>query len=112
MFKVRATYLPRPDMKFDFDYYFRVHVPLAMQQGKGRIRILKIEVETGSTSLMEPGERLSPCVFSIYFAEQQDVAEFRDFMRSSGTDPMREDVSRYTNCELEWTVCQVQEFAA
>lgn len=112
MFKVRATYLPRQDMEFDFEYYFRVHVPLAQREGQGRIKPVKIEVETGCETLMAPGEPKSPCVFCIYFAEQQDVEGFRRFLASSGTDPMREDVRNYTNCELEWTVCEVREFAA
>ena len=109
MYKVRATYLPRPDMQFDLEYYFRVHVPLAKEQAAGRLNIVKLEVETGCTALMDPTEELSPCVFCIYFKDHEDVETFRRFMAGPGTDPMRADVPRYTNCELEWSVCEVRE---
>ena len=33
MYKIRATYLPKPGMRFDLDYYFRVHVPMAAEHG-------------------------------------------------------------------------------
>lgn len=109
MYKVRATYLPREDMHFDLDYYFKVHVPLSKQQAEGKINIVKIDVESSAELLLEPGVKTSPCVFSIYFNNREDVEQFRKFMRGPGVDAMREDVPKYTNCDLEWTVCEVQE---
>jgi hypothetical protein len=109
MYKVRATYLPRPGMTFNLDYYFRVHVPLAQQQAAGRLNIVKLEIESGATALMNPDQALAPCVFCIYFKGLEDVETFRRFMAGPGTDPMRADVPRYTNCELEWSVCEVRE---
>lgn len=109
MYKIRATYLPRDEMTFDRDYYFRVHVPLAKAQAEGRIAIRKIEVETGAELLLEPGEKRSPCAFCLYFDTRDDVERFRRFLVGPATRPMREDVPRYTNCELEWTVCEVTQ---
>jgi hypothetical protein len=109
MYKVRATYVPRDGMRFDLDYYFRVHVPLARRQAAGKLRILKIEVETGAVPLMQPDARLSPCVFCIYLRDRDDVEAFRRFLTSADTDPMRRDVPAYTNCDLEWAVCEVHE---
>ena len=109
MYKVRATYLPKEDMTFDLDYYFRVHVPLAQKQGAGRINIVKIDVESDTELLMAPGVKRTPCVFSIYFNDEEDVNAFRAFMASDAVKPMREDVANYTNCEIEWTVCEVTE---
>lgn len=109
MFKVRATYLPRSDMRFDLDHYFRVHVPLAKAQADGRVNVRKIDVETGATLLLDPEVQRAPCVFSIYFDTAEDVEAFRRFLLSPATAPMREDVPKYTNCELEWTVCEVTD---
>jgi len=109
MFKVRATYLPRPDMVFDVEYYFRVHVPLAKLQTANRVNIRRIDVETGATSLLDTGQKGSPCVFSVYFDSEADVEQFRRFLRSEQVEPLRDDVANYTNCELEWTVSRVHE---
>jgi hypothetical protein len=48
-------------------------------------------------------------VFTLYFASPEDVEAFRHFLASANTEPLRRDVPRYTNCELEWTVCEVIE---
>ena len=109
MYKVRATYLPRPDMTFDLEYYFRVHVPLAGSQTAGKLNIRRIDVETGATSLLDPGQKGTPCVFCVYFDTEADVERFRKFLRSEQVEPLRDDVPNYTNCELEWTVAKVHE---
>jgi hypothetical protein len=109
MFKVRASYLPRADGWFDLDYYLREHVRLARQQTDGRLDILRIEVESHSTALLDPALKLAPCVFCLYFREHADVDAFRAFLSSPAVEPLRADVPRYTNCELEWTVCEVRE---
>ncbi|MEX2124210.1 MAG: EthD family reductase [Woeseia sp.] len=109
MFKIRGTYLPKPGMHFDLDYYFRVHVPLAQQQTAGRLRIQKVEVETHTAPLLGPDEPSTPCVFCVYLPEKEDLESFRQFLTSPHADPLKEDVIRYTNCDLQWTVCQVHE---
>lgn len=96
-------------MEFDFEYYFRVHVPLAKSQATGKLDILRIEVETRSELLMDPGVKGTPCVFCVYFKSREDVDTFRNFMMSAAVQPMRDDVAKYTNCELEWSVCEVRE---
>lgn len=109
MYKIRATYLPRDDMKFDLEYYFRVHVPLAAANMDPRIAVHKVEVESNAEFLLEPGRKATPCVFTVYLDDKRDVDRFREFLQSDGVTPMREDVPKYTNCELEWTVCEVTD---
>jgi len=109
LYKVKATYLPRDSMEFDFEYYFRKHVPLAKSQADAGLNILGIDVESKAELLMQPGVKSSPCIFSIYLEHKRDVDVFREFMASEAVAPMREDVVNYTNCELEWTVCEVTE---
>lgn len=109
MYKVRATYLPRADMTFDIEYYFRVHVPLSVSQTAGKLNILKIDVETDAALLLDASSKRTPCVFSVYFESAADVEQFRRFLTSDAVAPMRDDVSNYTNCDLEWTVTKVHE---
>ena len=109
MYKIRATYLPREDMTFDLEYYFRVHVPLAAANMHPGIAVRKVEVESNAEFLLEPGRKVAPCVFTVYLQERKDVDLFREFLQSDGVEPMRADVPKYTNCELEWTVCKVTE---
>lgn len=108
MYKIRATYLPRADMTFDMAYYLREHVALARTQTAGRVPIRRMDVETGAAMLMG-GAAQSPCVFSLYLDTLADVETFRAFLQSEAVEPLRRDVARYTNCELEWTVCEVRE---
>lgn len=109
MYKIRATYLPRPDMTFDLAYYLREHVALARKQTAGRVPIRRMDVEMGTTPLLGTGPAHSPCVFSVYLDSLDDVETFRNFLQGEAVDPLRRDVARYTNCELEWTVCEVRE---
>lgn len=109
MYKVKATYLPRENMRFDLDYYFKTHVPLAKENSSDKLNIVRIDVESEAELLLDPDTKCTPCVFSIYFNNKEDVETFRNVMRSSAIEPMRKDVEQYTNCEIEWTVCEVQE---
>ena len=96
-------------MTFDLEHYFRVHVPLSITQTAGKLNILKIDVESDATLLLEPSSKRTPCVFSVYFETEADVDQFRRFLTSDDVAPMREDVANYTNCDLEWTVSKVHE---
>ena len=109
MYKVRATYLRDAQSWFDLDYYFREHVPLAQRSTAGKLNIHRIEVETDETLLLEPATQRSPCVFCLYFETLEDVEAFRRFLQGPDTDALREDVAHYTNCALEWTVCEVKD---
>lgn len=109
MYRVRATYLPRDDMKFDYDYYFREHVALAQRQTSGKLNIVKIEVETEEELLLESGDKCSPLVFIIHLETLQDVDKLRQFFQSPDIVALQEDVPKYTNCELKWTVSKLHE---
>ena len=68
MYRVRATYLPRDDMQFDYEYYFREHVALAQKQTSGKLNIVKIEVETEEELLFESGGQVF--TLSLYHASR------------------------------------------
>jgi uncharacterized protein (TIGR02118 family) len=108
MYRIRATYLPRPDLVFDLAYYFRVHVPLAQKTTAGKLKIRRMEVESRAESLLEPGSGGAPCVLCIDLETLDDVAAFRRLLQSDAVQALREDVPRYTNCALEWTVSEVR----
>ncbi len=58
---------------------------------------------------MGDGPVQSPCVFTVYLDSLDGVEAFRKFLQGDAVDPLRRDVARYTNCELEWTVCEVRD---
>ncbi|OGT80652.1 MAG: hypothetical protein A3H91_15265 [Gammaproteobacteria bacterium RIFCSPLOWO2_02_FULL_61_13] len=109
MYRIRATYLPRAGMQFDLEYYFRVHVPLARQTTAGRLNIRSMEVESNAVLLTDATAKRAPCVLSLSFDSMEDVDAFRRLLLSQDVDALRADVSRYTNCDLEWTLSSVQE---
>jgi hypothetical protein len=45
MYSIRATYIPRENMRFDRDYYLENHIPLAQRQLAGRVRYLQMHAE-------------------------------------------------------------------
>lgn len=109
MYRIRATYLPRPDMVFDLEYYFRVHVPLARETTAGKINIRRMEVEVHSGLLLDPARQGAPCVLCIDLESEEDVAAFSRLLQSDAVQALREDVPRYTNCALEWTVSGIRD---
>lgn len=109
MYRIRATYLPRDDMKFDHEYYFREHVALAQKQTAGKVNIKKIEVESEEELLLETGDKCSPLVFILHLETLKDVEQFRQFFQTPDIVPLFEDVPKYTNCEIKWTVSKLHE---
>lgn len=109
MYRIKATYLPCESMEFDRDYYLDKHVALAHKQLAGRVQAKKIDVEFNVTSLFDQELVKSPCVFNLYVETSDDVAAFQTFMQSEAADVLKEDVAKYTNCEIEWTVSELVE---
>ncbi|MFQ5982918.1 MAG: EthD domain-containing protein [Woeseiaceae bacterium] len=94
-------------MHFDRDYYVKHHIPLAQKQLAGRVRYLQMHAEFDMHVLMDGDDLRSPCVFVLYVETWKDVEAFQAFRRSSEVGPLREDIEKYTNCDLEWTVAEV-----
>ena len=109
MYRIRATYLPCESMKFDREYYLENHVALAHQQLAGKVQAKKIDVEFNVVSLFNQELVKSPCIFNLYVETSDDVAAFQAFMQSEAVQVLKEDVAKYTNCELEWTVSELVE---
>jgi len=109
MFRIRATYLPRKDMVFDLDHYFREHIPLARKITAGKVNIRRMGVELNAALLLEDGVTATPCVLCVDVDSMEDVAAFRRLLQSDDVEPLRKDVPRYTNCTLEWTVSEIRD---
>ena len=109
MYRIRAIYLSRPDMHFDRDYYQKQHLSLAHRQLGDNIVPVRMDVEWDVRGLMGDAAVESPCTLSIYLESWSDVEKFRQFMQSPAVQPLIDDVPRYTNCSLAWTVAQVDE---
>jgi uncharacterized protein (TIGR02118 family) len=108
-YRIRATYLPRAEMRFDLEYYFRVHVPLARQTTAGRVNIRSMAVESNAVLLTDPSAKRAPCVLSLTFDSPEDVDAFRRLLLSQDVNALCADVPRYTNCDLEWTLSEVRD---
>ena len=109
MYRIRATYLPCESMEFNRDYYLANHVALAYKQLAGNVQAKKIDVEFNVVSLMDQESLQSPCVFNLYVETADDVAAFQAFVQSEAAQPLREDIPKYTNCAVEWTVAELVE---
>ena len=109
MYKIRAIYLPCESMEFDRNYYLDKHIALAHKQLAGKVQAKKIDVEFNVVSLFNQELVKSPCVFNLYVETANDVAAFQAFMQSEAVQVLKEDVAKYTNCELEWTVSELVE---
>ena len=109
MYVIRATYLPRDGMRFDTDYYIRVHMPLARKELAGRANFVKMHAEFDLRVLMDGDALRSPCIFALYVESAADVEAFRKFRSGPHVAPLKLDVPKYTNCTSEWTVARVEE---
>ena len=107
MFTIRATYIPRDDMRFDKEYYVSHHLPLAHKLLAGRIHYLQMYAEFDTCVLMNGNELRSPGVFVLLVESIDDVENFRAFRSSDDVKPLRDDIINYTNCDSEWTVAEV-----
>ncbi|MDE0755777.1 MAG: hypothetical protein OSB26_14120 [Woeseiaceae bacterium] len=107
MYSIRATYIPRENMRFDRDYYLENHIPLAQRQLAGRVRYLQMHAEFDMHVLLDGDALRSPCVFVLYVETLEDVSAFNSFRLSSDVVPLREDIDKYTNCVPEWTMAEV-----
>jgi hypothetical protein len=109
MYAIRATYLPKPGMYFDHDYYAANHMRIAAEQLSGRVNYLQMYAEFDVRTLMDASEARSPCMFVLIVEREEDVEAFRQFRLSPHVMPVREDAKKYTNCDLEWTVARIVE---
>ena len=109
MYAIRATYVPKPGMFFDHDYYAANHIRIAKEQLQGRVNYVQMYAEFDVRLLMDGTEARSPCVFVMTVESEKDVEAFRQFRLGPHVMPVREDAKKYTNCELEWTVARIVE---
>ena len=116
MYRVSATYIAKTGTHFDKEYYLKHHVALAYKQTKGKVNIKRVEVEWdveeidwSDTSKSNPENIISPCRFSMILETKKDLSDFFEFFKSPDVEPLRDDVKRYTDCDLVWAVSELLE---
>ena len=109
MYTIRAAYIPREDMHFDKEYYVKNHLPLAKKLIDGRVNYLQMHAEFDVRDLMQGDALQSPCVMNLLVETEEDVNNFMAFMVSEDVIPLAEDAINYTNCDVEWTVAEVEK---
>ncbi len=110
MYKIRAVYLAKENYHFDQDYYVSGHLPLAKKQLEGKVRIKRIDVERNVKPLAAGDGLISPCTVSIYIQTEADLADFLRWLESPDAAPLNDDQANYTNCDIEWTIAEMEEF--
>ena len=110
MYKVSAIYHSGDDTFFDLEHYFNVHVPLALKQmALGNLKFIKREIVQNVKDMFDPSKTGPVFIISYILESKQDVEEFVAFMKTDLIQPLIEDVPKYTNCEVEWTISEVEE---
>lgn len=107
MFAVHAVYQPRADMRFDRDYYLAHHVPLAEKTFAGKVPAKGFRVYWDTGSLFDAEAAAAPCTLEILFETMADVNRFRDFVAGPESRALHDDIPKYTNCAVAWTVSEI-----
>ena len=124
MHKVSAIYVPPEgaDIWFDRDYYNAVHVPMMARDFAGKVAFTKLELQWNVTEMIKtkvgtPSAKstrspadvvVSPFVADIYFDAEEDARLFADFVDSEDAASLHADVPKYTNCDIQWVISEVE----
>ena len=125
MYNVRAVYTPpaQGEMRFEHEYYFNVHVPMMNGDFPGKSPFSGVDIEGGIETLYRTSvsegralsakpsspEIIAPLIANIYFKNRQDTYAFADFVTGDETVALHADVPKYTNCDIHWTVGELQQ---
>ena len=125
MYKVSAIYTPPADTElwFDHEHYANVHVPMMNRELPGRVPLVAVDLDVGLETLCrtrvagdgatsrcpEAPELVAPLVANLYFDSRDDAYGFADFVTSEDARALHEDVAKYTNCDIHWTVGEVRK---
>ena len=74
---VKIIYPREKNSYFNFDHYFEVHLPLALDAIKPYAEVIKIEVDRGEQGLEGTGDLPFHCICSVYFSGPDGPEGFR-----------------------------------
>lgn len=107
----KIIYPKQPGTFFDFDHYFAVHLPLALQAIKPYAKVLKVEVDKGEGGMTGADDLPYHCICSVYFADAEGPAGFRRlFATPADGQAVAEDIANYTNTEVEFQFSETLPF--
>jgi uncharacterized protein (TIGR02118 family) len=95
---VKIIYPRENNSYFNFDHYFEVHLPLALDAIQPYAEVVKIEVDRGEQGLEGAGDLPFHCICSVYFAGPDGPEGFRAlFSNPTDSEPVASDIPKYTN---------------
>ena len=102
---------PRSDSTFfDFDHYFKVHLPLALSSIKPYADVVKLEVDKGEGGMQGSEDMPYHCICSVYFDTAEGISGFRRlFANTEDGQPLAEDIQNYTNSPVEFQFSETIE---
>ena len=107
----KIIYPRTSDSWFDFDHYFSVHLPLALNAIKPYATVLRVEVDKGEGGMQGEEDLPYHCICSVYFEGPEGPQGFRQlFATPEDGQPVADDIPNYTNTTVEFQFSETLPF--
>ena len=98
---------------FDFEHYFKVHLPLALSSIKPYADVKRVEVDKGEGGMQGIDDMPYHCICSVYFESAEGISGFRRlFANPADGQPVADDIPNYTNSAVEFQFSETVEHLA
>ena len=88
---------------FDFEHYFNVHLPLALEAIRPYAKVTRLEVDRGEGGISGSGDLPYHCICSVYFDGPEGCDGFRKlFATPEDGKPVADDIANYTNSPVQF----------
>jgi uncharacterized protein (TIGR02118 family) len=106
----KIIYPRKNDTFFDFDHYFKVHLPLALKSIAPYAEVARVEVDKGEGGMTGAEDMPYHCICSVYFESADGIAGFRKlFATPEDGQPVADDIANYTNTGVEFQFSETVE---
>ncbi|NKB35750.1 MAG: EthD family reductase [Gammaproteobacteria bacterium] len=110
MYCAKIIYPKSEESFFDFDHYFKVHLPLALSSIKPYAEVVKVEVDKGVGGMVGEEDMPYHCICSVFFNNSDGIDGFRRlFATPEDGQPVADDIPNYTNSRVEFQFSQTLE---
>ena len=108
---VKIIYPRTADTFFDFDHYFKVHLPLALGAIDSYAEVTRLEVDKGEGGMTGESDLPYHCICSVYFDNADGCAGFRKlFATPEDGQPVADDIPNYTNTAAEFQFSETVQY--
>jgi uncharacterized protein (TIGR02118 family) len=111
MYCAKIIYPRTSDTFFDFDHYFKVHLPLAVKSVTPYAKVIRLEVDKGEGGMIGTEDMPYHCICSVYFDSADGIAGFRKlFATPEDGQAVADDIGNYTNTKVEFQFSETIEY--